>query len=148
VVINGDGEDDNSGISPQVITDMAHGLKADPARVSVSYIDYDITALSEAPRVETLVLGTGPILLQTSSNWVPGFFDLFWATERIGGFGLSTNPDPATLLVEENGVPYASHSNGAQIWSYDATRNAVVFTPQNVPVPGTVITIGYSITCD
>jgi hypothetical protein len=65
----------------------------------------------------------------------------------LGGFALSTSPDPSTLVVEENGVPFASQSNGETIWSYDAASNAVVFSPANVPVPGTVITISYSLSC-
>ncbi len=147
VVINGDGEDDRSNITTQTAIDQVRGLKPDPGMVSVSYIDDGLSALNMAYNMTTLVQATGGVIFDTATQWVPGFFDLLWANERLGGFVLSTTPDPATLLVEENGVPFASRSSGQTIWSYDPASNAVVFTSGNVPVPGTVITISYSLSC-
>ena len=145
VVINGDGEDDRSTLTTQATVDLVRGLKSDPGLVSVSYIDDGLTALSMAYHMLTLVQSTGGVTLDTTTQWVPGFFDLLWAAQRLGGFALGTSPDPSTLLVEENGVPFASQSNGSTIWTYDAASNAVVFSPENIPVPGTLITISYSV---
>jgi len=147
VVINGDGEDDRSNLTTDAAIGIVQGLKPNPGMVSVSYIDDGLSALNMAYHMTTLVQATGGVILDTATEWVPGFFDLLWAGERLGGFALSTTPDPTTLLVEENGVPFASESSGETVWSYDAASNAVVFSSGNVPVPGTVITVSYSLGC-
>jgi len=72
-----------------------------------------------------------------NSNWGVFAADLGQASiAAVQSYVLAAQPDPATLVVEVDGVAYP---NG---WHYDAARNAVVI---DVDLPeGAVVTITYT----
>ena len=81
---------------------------------------------------------TGGLVLDVcNSNWGVFAADLGQASvAAVQSYVLAAQPDPATLVVEVDGVAYP---NG---WSYDAARNAVVI---DVDLPeGAQITITYT----
>jgi hypothetical protein len=53
--------------------------------VSVSYIDDGLGAINMAYHVSALVAATGGAILDTSTDWVPAFFDLLWAVRGWAG---------------------------------------------------------------
>ena len=81
---------------------------------------------------------TGGLILDVcNSNWGVFAADLGQASiAAVQSYVLAAQPDPATLVVEVDGVAYP---NG---WHYDAARNAVVI---DVDLPeGAVVTITYT----
>jgi hypothetical protein len=83
-----------------------------------------------------------------------------WRTEAtrlgqavFGGRGtwfLTGRPAPATassLTVTLNGVTVPELSTNLRNWSYDATRNAVVFEARSLPAPGQTVGIDYAVAC-
>ncbi len=81
---------------------------------------------------------TGGLILDVcNSNWGVFAADLGQASiAAVQSYVLAAQPDPATIVVEVDGVAYAAG------WHYDAVRNAVVI---DVDLPeGAVVTVTYT----
>jgi hypothetical protein len=116
---------------------------------------YDTSGLSAAT-LRDMAAGSGGLQTEicTVSNTQT------WRTEAtrlgqavFGGRGtwfLTGRPAPATagsLTVTLNGVTVPELSANLRNWSYDATRNAVVFEARSLPAPGQTVGIDYAVAC-
>jgi hypothetical protein len=116
---------------------------------------YDTSGLSVAT-LRDMALGSGGVQVEicSVSNTQT------WRTEAtrlgqavFGGRGtwfLTSRPATATaanLTVTLNGVPVPELSGTLRNWSYDATRNAVVFEARSLPAPGQTVGIDYTVAC-
>jgi hypothetical protein len=116
---------------------------------------YDDTNAGADQRISQMVARTGGVradicALLDAGVWRP-------EAQRVGQavFGaratwfLTSRPATASassLLVQIAGVTIPALGTSRN-WSYDATRNAVVFEAQSIPAPGQSVTIGYTTAC-
>jgi hypothetical protein len=61
--------------------------------------------------------------------------------------GRPSPAQPASLTVSINGVTIPELGGNGRNWSYDAVRNAVVFTPASLPAPGQTVGVDYVVAC-
>lgn len=86
----------------------------------------------------------GAFLSICEQDWTT-YFDAIATLSSTGQtdrFGLSTPPDPTTIVVYVDNVPVTSG------WTYDEAGQAVVFDADHLPEPGTHIVVDYSIPLD
>jgi hypothetical protein len=153
VLVNGDAEDDANGggrlkgpylTSLSEVLTLVQSLKTDPNMVSVSYINSDAGTLNVGQRIGQLVEDTGGIEIDTTAPaavWQTSLLDLFAFTEGIGQFKLSATPGLTNQIqVEENGAPVTD-------WIYNPYANEIVFTPGQLPVQGTTVSVTYAVGC-
>lgn len=112
--------------------------------------------LGSDPRHRDMIARTGGVSTEICS--LPN--TMVWRPEaqRVGQavFGgratwfLTGVPSPATatgLAVSIGGVLVPELGVAGRNWSYDATRNAVVFEPGSLPAPGQTVSFAYSVAC-
>ena len=93
---------------------------------------------------EAAIASHGAFLSICEQDWT-SYFDAIATLSSTGQtdrFGLSSNPDPATLLVWVNDDPVESG------WTYDAGGQAIVFDTDAMPDPGAHIVVTYSLWAD
>jgi hypothetical protein len=152
VVVNGDAEDDANGAgapgpyltSLAEVTALVQGLKPDPSMVSVSYVNYGAGTFNNAQTIGQLVQATGGLEIDTSlPDWEDSLFGLFAYTSGQGAYRLQTVPaSPASIQVYVDGVGVATTA-----WTYVAVGNYIFFDPDQLPAPGSTVTVTYLIGC-
>ena len=150
VVVNGDDEDDGNGkgASGPYLTNLAEvtalvqGLKPDPSMVSVSYVNYGAGTFNNAQKIGQLVQATGGLEIDTSlPDWEDSLFGLFAYTSGQGAYRLQTVPASlASIQVDVNGVLSTA-------WVYVPLGNYIFFDPDQLPAPGSTVTVTYLIGC-
>ncbi|MGV3619205.1 MAG: hypothetical protein ACO1OB_00230, partial [Archangium sp.] len=117
---------------------------------------YDGTGAGSDPKTPELVSRTGGYRTEICNLYTPAV----WRPEatRMGQavFGarstwfLTSTPSPAvagSVVVTVAGVPVPELSGATRNWSYDATRNAIVFERQSLPAPGQSVSMTYTPAC-
>ncbi len=90
-------------------------------------------------------LATGGAFLSICNEDWSSYFETIASLSALGQtdtFVLSSEPDPATLVVKVDGVLSTTG------WTYDATWNAIKFDPRSIPEPGVQVQAWYDIEAD
>lgn len=94
--------------------------------------------------VEATLATGGAFLSICNEDW-SSYFETIASLSALGQtdtFVLTSEPDPATLVVRVDGVLATTG------WSFDATWNAIRFEPLSVPEPGVQVQAWYDIEAD
>ncbi|MBZ4370038.1 choice-of-anchor D domain-containing protein [Corallococcus sp. AS-1-6] len=144
-------EDDHSGFEPESYIQFLQTLKGTgmsqrsnlhalvPNGTSCS------TAGANADRFAAVARGTGGSVGSICEGDYRGFLDpiIQQAGEPQADFPLTATPDgTAEMSVRVNG-----RTLGADQWTYDPARNAVIFAAGSVPTPGQAVEIRYRSIC-
>ncbi|MFM2152011.1 MAG: hypothetical protein RL199_446, partial [Pseudomonadota bacterium] len=121
-------------------------------QVSVSAIAWDMLLCGVNPNEDDptdvyadVVRRTGGVFdTLCTDNWAASLYRLGQtAFGRRSRFMLTSDPDPATLVVKVNGVTMTPGND----WTYGADTHSVDFTAAAVPAVGAAVEVAYGVAC-
>jgi hypothetical protein len=113
--------------------------------VSVSYLNrgQGTVQLNYGQNIAKLVLATGGLEIDSMfPYWQDSLIGLFAYTSGQGVYYLNTAPaNPWAIQVFVNGL-------NTTAWTYIAEGNYILFDPDQLPAPGSTVTVTYDIGCE